>query len=136
MFILKHILKRSKCAMYVFTVDKCSSSHGALREVVIACSTDRSGPCVFSQLTSVQGLMGLYGETKYLLGVLTEIEDGNLFIEDTTGVIKVEMANAVPTTGLFTENCIIIAEGQLREDGVFELSYMGFPMLESRFDFR
>eukprot|EP00959_Pyramimonas_sp_CCMP1952_P431850 9044209-Pyramimonas_sp.AAC.1 len=87
------------------------------------------------KLTSVQGLMGLYGETKYLLGVLTEIEDGNLFIEDTTGVIKVEMANAVPTTGLFTENCIIIAEGQLREDGVFELSYMGFPMLESRFDF-
>ena len=80
--------------------------------------------------------MGLYGETKYLLGVLTEIEDGNLFIEDTTGTIKLDMSNAIPTTGLFTENCIIIAEGQLREDGVFELSCMGFPMLESRFDFR
>uniref|UniRef100_A0A7S0MZV0 DNA polymerase epsilon subunit n=1 Tax=Pyramimonas obovata TaxID=1411642 RepID=A0A7S0MZV0_9CHLO len=90
----------------------------------------------YCELTSVQGLMGLYGETKYLLGVLTEIEDGNLFIEDMTGTIKVEMVNAIPTTGLFTENCIIIAEGQLREDGVFALSYMGFPMLESRLDFR
>ena len=80
--------------------------------------------------------MGLFGETKYLLGVLTEIEDGNMYIEDMTGTIKVEMTSAIPTTGLFTENCIIIAEGQLREDGVFELSYMGFPMLESRHDFR
>jgi hypothetical protein len=33
----------------------------------------------------VQGLMNSAGVTKFLLGVLTEIEDGALFLEDTTG---------------------------------------------------
>jgi DNA polymerase epsilon subunit 2 len=80
--------------------------------------------------------MGLYGEVKYLLGVLTEIEDGNLFIEDMTGTIKVDLSTATSTAGLFTENCIVIAEGQLRIDGIFEVTYMGLPMLEKRHDFR
>ena len=33
----------------------------------------------------MQGLMNSAGVTKFLLGVLTEIEDGALFLEDTTG---------------------------------------------------
>jgi DNA polymerase epsilon subunit 2 len=46
------------------------------------------------------------------------------------------MSNSVPTVGLFTENCIIIAEGFLRADRVFEVVCLGFPHLESRIDFR
>jgi hypothetical protein len=141
-----------------------------------------------AKLTTVQGLMNSKGVTKFLLGVLTEIEDGALFLEDTTGEcceperhfrrlftppppvsprtclrgrtplrglahrerrlalttqlapragsVRCDMSNSIPTVGLFTENCIIIAEGVLRADRVFEVVCLGFPHLESRIDFQ
>ena len=52
------------------------------------------------------------------------------------GSVRCDMSNSVPTVGLFTENCIIIAEGFLRADRVFEVVCLGFPHLESRIDFR
>ena len=42
------------------------------------------------------------------------------------------MTCAATTGGLFTENCIVVAEGELRRDGVFEARALGFPPAEKR----
>ncbi|KAK3249755.1 hypothetical protein CYMTET_40834 [Cymbomonas tetramitiformis] len=84
------------------------------------------------ELTQIQGLAGCIGETKFILGMLSEIEDGKLFVEDPSGAVPVDISHALTTTGLFTENCGVVAEGELGQDGIFHVSVLGLPPLETR----
>ena len=55
------------------------------------------------------------------------------FLEDLTGLIQIDLSNAATSAGLFTENCVVVAEGEVRaSDGVFEARALGFPPAESR----
>ena len=65
-------------------------------------------------------------------GCLSQLEDDRFFLEDLTGQIQVDVSHAATSSGLYTENCIVVAEGEVRKDGVFEVRALGFPPAESR----
>ncbi len=71
-------------------------------------------------LTPLQALLGTAGATHFVLGALSLLDDGRYWLEDTTGSVAVDLAGAATAAGLFTENCVVVAEGALRRDGVFE----------------
>ena len=87
----------------------------------------------FCELTPLTGLLGAAGETRYVMGCLSQLEDDRFFLEDLTGLIQIDLSNAATSAGLFTENCVVVAEGEVRaSDGVFEARALGFPPAESR----
>ena len=87
----------------------------------------------YCELTPLTGLLGAAGETRYVMGCLSQLEDDRFFLEDLTGTIQIDLSNAATSSGLFTENCIVVAEGEVRvADGVFEARALGFPPAESR----
>lgn len=53
-------------------------------------------------------------------------------MEDLSGALPIDLTNSQSTTGYFTENIIVIADGKLRTDGVFEVEALGFPPPETR----
>ena len=98
----------------------------ALRGVAAA-----SGAAVL-ELTPLQALLGTTGERRFVLGALSQLEDGRFWLEDATGSCAVDVSGAATSAGLFTENCVVVAEGSLRRDGVFEARALGFPPVEPR----
>mmetsp|Transcript_5497 Transcript_5497/g.20762 ORF Transcript_5497/g.20762 Transcript_5497/m.20762 type:complete len:632 (-) Transcript_5497:1071-2966(-) len=87
---------------------------------------------VHCELTPLTGLLGASGETKFVMGCLSQLEDDRFFLEDLTGQIQIDVSHAATSSGLFTENCIVVAEGEVRKDGVFEARALGFPPGEAR----
>jgi hypothetical protein len=65
-------------------------------------------------------LLGSHG-TKCLLGMLTQPSEGNYHIEDLTCQVPLDLSSAQCTAGLFTENCIIVTEGEML-DGKFRVN--------------
>jgi DNA polymerase epsilon subunit 2 len=91
----------------------------------------------YCELTPLTGLLGHSVGTKYVMGCLSQLEDDRFFLEDLTGQIQVDVSNAATSSGLYTENCIVVAEGEVRKaDGVLEVRALGFPPAESREDTR
>lgn len=86
----------------------------------------------YCELTPLQALLGTAGEQHYVMGSLSQLEDGRFYLEDLTASIQVDLSTAATTAGLFTENCIVVAEGTLNHHGVFEVSALGFPPAEKR----
>ena len=84
------------------------------------------------ELTPLQALLGTTGERRFVLGALSQLEDGRYWLEDATGSCAVDVSGAATSAGLFTENCVVVAEGSLRRDGVFEARALGFPPVEPR----
>ena len=83
-------------------------------------------PGSFCDLTPLQALLGTSGVVHFVLGSLSLHDDGRYWLEDTTGAVAVDLANAATAAGLYTENCVVVAEGELRRDGVFEVR-LGMP---------
>ena len=86
----------------------------------------------YCELTPLQALIGLVGVTKFVLGALNQLEDGRYFLEDTQTSVPVDLTGTQTATGMFTEGCVVVAEGALRNDGVFEVLALGFPPAESK----
>ena len=53
-----------------------------------------------------------------------------IFSEDPSGVVKLDLSETKFHTGLYTENCFVLAEGWY-EDNVFHILALGFPPAES-----
>ncbi|XP_068681901.1 DNA polymerase epsilon subunit 2-like [Montipora foliosa] len=64
-----------------------------------------------------------------VLGMITQIKEGKYFLEDPTGVVELDLKQGTFHTGLYTENCFVLAEGTY-EDGVFHVNALGFPPAE------
>eukprot|EP01018_Ginkgo_biloba_P028571 Gb_41127 [translate_table: standard] len=88
----------------------------------------RCGSC---EMTPIQSLIGCTGK-RWIMGVISQLEDGHFFLEDLTGAIPIDLSHAKITTGFFVENTIIVAEGELQPEGVFQVQTCGFPPLEDR----
>ena len=88
----------------------------------------------YCELTPLQALIGLIDVTKYVLGALNQLEDGRYFLEDTSTSIPVDLSRTQTATGMFTEGCVVVAEGALRNDGVFEIFALGFPPVEKKWE--
>nr|XP_022334080.1 DNA polymerase epsilon subunit 2-like [Crassostrea virginica] len=80
------------------------------------------------QLKPIEYLLGStarLGEI-IVLGMLTQLKEGKWYVEDPTGAVQVDLTDANFHTGLFTENCFVLAEGWY-EDEVFHVNAFGFP---------
>jgi len=70
-----------------------------------------------------------------ILGMLSQIKEGKYHLEDPTGTVELDMSECEFHVGLFTENCLVLAEG-IYEDRIFHLSAVGFPPIEEAPDSR
>lgn len=65
-----------------------------------------------------------------VLGMITQITEGKYHLEDTSGIVEVDLSNATFHTGIYTECCFVLAEG-FYEDKVFFIKVIGLPPAET-----
>ncbi|KAJ1953450.1 DNA-directed DNA polymerase epsilon, subunit B, partial [Linderina pennispora] len=85
------------------------------------------------QLSTVDSLQGREGEHFLLLGMLAQMEEGRVFLEDKDGSIELDLARlpSQSPSGLYTEGCFVLADGYVK-DNVFVVEQLGFPPPEPR----
>ena len=54
------------------------------------------------QLTDVKAMLGCTGETRFLLGCISQLQDGSYFLEDMTGALQLDLSECQTSTGLYT----------------------------------
>ncbi|XP_024994432.1 DNA polymerase epsilon subunit B [Cynara cardunculus var. scolymus] len=86
------------------------------------------GSCQISQIQSLVGRTGI----SWVMGVISQLEDGHFYLEDLTAAVEINLSNAKITTGYFSENTIVLAQGEMMLDGTFQVQTFGFPPLEDR----
>ena len=91
-----------------------------------------AGAAPQAQLTELMGLKGSAGETCIVMGVVGSMEDGHLALEDAGAKVPLDLSEARLASGFLTENCVVVAEGAMRRDGVFHAAAVGFPPCEPR----
>ncbi|CAE1325742.1 POLE2 [Acanthosepion pharaonis] len=80
------------------------------------------------QLKPIEHLLGTstkMGEN-IVLGMLTQLKEGKWYLEDPSGSVQIDLSQASFHTGLFTENCFVLAEGW-HDDGIFHL-FLSIPL--------
>lgn len=65
-----------------------------------------------------------------VFGYLSQLQEGKYFLEDPTGILPLDLSSAIYHTGLFCENCLILAEGTFF-DGVLQVQGLAMPPPES-----
>lgn len=85
-----------------------------------------------AELTELKALLGRVGERRYVMGFLSRHDEGRYFIEDLSARLPLDVSGAETADGLFTENCIIVAEGELTPGGSFRALALGLPPAEPR----
>ncbi|KAL9432618.1 hypothetical protein AB3S75_027613 [Citrus x aurantiifolia] len=83
------------------------------------------------EISTIQSLVGQTGR-RWVMGVISQLEDGHFYLEDLTASVEIDLSKAKITTGFFTENTIVVAEGEMLVDGIFQVITCGFPPLEDR----
>jgi hypothetical protein len=67
--------------------------------------TPRAQPCLLlADCVCVAG-------PKCIFGVLTQLQEGKWSIEDLNNAVAVDISEAEMTSGLFTDNCLVMAQG-------------------------
>ncbi|KAL7421454.1 DNA-directed DNA polymerase epsilon, subunit B [Cryptotrichosporon argae] len=90
---------------------------------------DRSN---YLKLTSTRNLLGRAGQLFLLFGMLSHDPEGRLCLEDADGRVVLDMEDAVPGEGLFTEGCMVLIEGEYTIDETVRVLAMGHPPSEKR----
>lgn len=94
----------------------------------------------YLQLTTIDSLLGTHGD-RLVMGMLTQMEEGQWFLEDLNGCVRVDLCHARATAGLHTDSSFVIAQGRVDhsaedEQGacspVFRVTALGTPPIESR----
>ncbi|XP_075661101.1 DNA polymerase epsilon subunit B isoform X1 [Castanea sativa] len=83
------------------------------------------------EISPIQSLVGQTGR-RWVMGVISQLEDGHYYLEDLTASVEINLSNAKITTGFFSENTIVVAEGEMLLEGIFQVITCGFPPLEDR----
>ncbi|XP_022897536.1 DNA polymerase epsilon subunit B [Olea europaea var. sylvestris] len=83
------------------------------------------------QISTIQSLVGQRGK-RWVMGLISQLEDGHFYLEDLTAAVEIDLFNARITTGFFSENTIVLAEGEMLLNGIFQVKTCGFPPLEDR----
>ncbi|CAN1266691.1 DNA polymerase epsilon subunit B [Linum perenne] len=87
--------------------------------------------CGSCEIAPIQSLVGKMG-TKWVMGLISQLEDGHFFLEDLTASVEIDFSKYKITTGFISENTIVVAEGEMLVDGIFQVKSCGFPPLEDR----
>ena len=85
-----------------------------------------------AELTELKALLGLVGQRRYVVGFLTRTGEGEFAIEDLSARLPLDLSAAETAHGLFTENCVVVAEGELTPGGAFRAAALGLPPAEAR----
>ncbi|CEH15208.1 dna polymerase epsilon subunit b [Ceraceosorus bombacis] len=86
----------------------------------------------FMKLTSTKNLLGRPGQRFLLFGMLSTTEDGRYALEDADGVVGLDLQDAVPGEGIFTEGSFILVEGEYTQEERIRAAAIGHPPGESR----
>ena len=55
----------------------------------------------YLQLTEIKALLGGVGQTKTVMGFISQLEDGQYYIEDLSGALKVDLSQAMTAAGFY-----------------------------------
>ncbi|VVA38200.1 PREDICTED: DNA polymerase [Prunus dulcis] len=105
------------------------------------------------EISPIQSLIGQTGR-RWVMGLISQLEDGHFYLEDLSASVmampelikaRVEVQSNQKheiiifldniykiTAGFFVENTIVVAEGEMLLEGVFQVFNCGFPPLEGR----
>ncbi|KAL1461562.1 hypothetical protein WDU94_013447 [Cyamophila willieti] len=61
-----------------------------------------------------------------VLGMISQLKENKYFLEDPTGIVQLDLSQTSYHAGLFTENCIVLAEGYY-QDQILHVEALGFP---------
>ena len=61
-------------------------------------------PCWPLQLTDVKAMLGCTGQTRFLLGCISQLQDGTYSLEDMTGSLQLNLTGCQTSSGLYTGN--------------------------------
>jgi len=83
------------------------------------------------QLKAVEFLLGTTNrlDDVIVLGMVTQLSHGAYHLEDPSGVVQLDLSETKFHTGLYTENCFVLAEGWY-DDNIFHVLALGFPPAE------
>eukprot|EP00833_Pecoramyces_ruminatium_P016690 jgi/Orpsp1_1/1190722/evm.model.d7180000080758.1 len=85
------------------------------------------------KITPIKSLLGSPHKGYLLFGMLTKMQDGKYHLEDPDAHIELEFTdNMQISTGLFTEDCFVLAYGEYTDDLVFRITDMVMPTFEKR----
>ncbi|KAM0786892.1 hypothetical protein ACM66B_002316 [Microbotryomycetes sp. NB124-2] len=90
----------------------------------------------FMKLTSIKNLLGRQGGHFLIFGLLTRMEDGALYLEDLDDKVELDLSEATPESGLFTEGSFVLVDGDYTAESVFKVYEMGHPPSERRAEAR
>lgn len=128
---------QSKTQLYVdrfLLIQQRLQRHTLFRPVQWA-NLGASGPAKdVAELIELKALLGLVGERRYVTGFLTRQDEGRYFIEDLSARLPLDLSAAETADGLFTENCVVVAEGELTPGGAFRAIAVGLPPAEPRLE--
>lgn len=85
-----------------------------------------------AELTELKALLGHERQRRFVCGFLTRHDQGQYFIEDLSARLPIDLTGCDTADGLFTENCVVVAEGELQPSGEFRAMALGLPPAESR----
>lgn len=52
-------------------------------------------------MTEIKALLGSIGQTKTIMGFISQLEDGQYYIEDLSGALKIDMSEAMTAAGFY-----------------------------------
>ena len=85
-----------------------------------------------AELTELKALLGCVGERRFVIGFLSRQDEDRYFIEDLSACLPLDLQGAETTDGIFPENSIVVAEGELTANGTFRAFALGLPPAEPR----
>ncbi|GAA5849550.1 hypothetical protein JCM9279_007266 [Rhodotorula babjevae] len=86
----------------------------------------------YMKLTTIKNLLGRQGGHFLIFGLLTRMEDGELYLEDLDDKVKLDLSDATPESGLFTEGSFVLVDGDYTHDSIFKVAEIGHPPSERR----
>ncbi|EST05432.1 DNA polymerase alpha/epsilon, subunit B [Kalmanozyma brasiliensis GHG001] len=86
----------------------------------------------FMKLTSTKNLLGRQGQRFLLFGMLSTSSDGRYELEDADGTVGLDLENAIPGEGIFTEGSLILVEGEYTQEERIRVFAIGHPPSETR----
>jgi DNA polymerase epsilon subunit 2 len=86
----------------------------------------------YMKLTSTANLLGRQGQRFLLFGMLCTSSDGRYALEDADGMVGLDLQDAVPGEGIFTEGSMILVEGEYTVDERIRAFAIGHPPSEPR----
>jgi len=109
-----------------FLLHQRTSRHSLFTPAILGTSSTSSQNKY--QLQPIEYLLGMSTKLTNLvvLGMLSHLTEGKLYLEDTTGSVPVSLKDANFHGGLFTENCFVLGQGSY-QDGVFHIEHLGMP---------